>query len=93
MPCDGAVAAVPVNRRIDVLADLFIEHGPPERIGSDNAPEFVTGWWREHYNRSRPHSRLGYRPSAPETARVLAWPLGSAALRLPPKLASQARIN
>jgi len=22
--------------------------------------------WREHYNRVRPHSALGYRPSAPE---------------------------
>ena len=23
--------------------------------------------WREHYNRVRPHSSLGYRPPAPET--------------------------
>ena len=22
----------------------------------------VTGWWRDHYNRARPHSSLGYRP-------------------------------
>ena len=24
--------------------------------------------WREHYNRVRPHSALGYRPLAPEIA-------------------------
>ena len=24
--------------------------------------------WRRHYNRVRPHSSLGYRPPAPETA-------------------------
>ncbi len=38
--------------------------------------------WRQHYNKVRPHSALGYRPPAPE-----AWPppveAGSAALRLP----------
>jgi len=151
---------------IDVLADLFIEHGPPEHIRSDNGPEFVanavrewlgrpavttlyidpspafqrreaslepswqappgspwensyiesfnarlrdellngeifysleevrivTDWWRNHYNRARPHSSLGYRPPARETTKP-AWPLGSAALRLPPRLASHAQIN
>jgi hypothetical protein len=29
------------NDVIDVLADLFIEHGPPEHIRSNNGPEFV----------------------------------------------------
>ena len=147
------LAMVPLRRFrstdvIDVLADLFIEHGPPEHIRSDNGPEFVahavrewlgrlgvttlyiepgspwengyiesfnarlrdellngeifysleevrivTSWWREHYNRARPHSSLGYRPPAPETIKMPAWPLGSATLRLPPRLASQARIN
>ena len=53
----------------------------------------VTGWWREHYNRARPHSSLGYRPPAPETIKMPAWPLGSATLRLPPRLASETRIN
>ena len=136
------------NDVIDVLADLFIEHGPPEHIRSDNGPEFVahavrewlgrlgvttlyiepgspwengyiesfnarlrdellngeifysleevrcvTGWWRDHYNRLRPHSSLGYRPPAPETMMKPAWPLGSAALRPPPRLASEAHIN
>ncbi|MFC3216009.1 IS3 family transposase [Novosphingobium panipatense] len=147
------LAMVPLRRFrsndvIDVLADLFIEHGPPEYIRSDNGPEFVahavrewlgrlgvttlyiepgspwengyiesfnarlrdellngeifysleevrcvTGWWREHYNRVRPHSSLGYRPPAPETIKMPAWPLGSAALRLPPRLASEAIFN
>lgn len=147
------LAMVPLRRFrsndvIDVLADLFIEHGPPGHIRSDNGPEFVanavrewlgrlgvitlyiepgspwengyiesfnarlrdellngeifysleevgivTGWWREHYNRMRPHSSLQYRPPAPETIKVPAWPLGSAALHLPARLASEAHIN
>ncbi|MBK6802083.1 MAG: IS3 family transposase [Novosphingobium sp.] len=147
------LAMVPLRRFrsndvIDVLADLFIEHGPPEHIRSDNGPEFVahavrewlgrlgvttlyiepgspwengyiesfnarlrdellngeifysleevrcvTGWWREHYNRLRPHSSLGYRPPAPETVKMPAWPLGSATLRLPPRLASEIQIS
>jgi hypothetical protein len=53
----------------------------------------VTGWWRDHYNRARPHSSLSYRPPAPETVMMPAWPLCSAALRLPPRLASEACIN
>ncbi|GFZ85658.1 hypothetical protein GCM10019071_13680 [Sphingobium fuliginis] len=53
----------------------------------------VTGWWRDHYNRARPHSSLGYRPPAPETIRMPAWPLGSATLRLPSRLASEAQFN
>ena len=31
--------------------------------------------WRRHYNSSRPHSALGYRPPAPE---VVLWPASSA---------------
>jgi hypothetical protein len=105
-----------------VLADLFVEYGPPEHVRSDNGLEFaakavrawlgkvgvntlfiepgspwengyvesfnarlrdellngeifytldevriVTGWWRDHYNKLRPRSVLGYRPPAPET--------------------------
>jgi len=45
------------------------------------------------YNRARPHSSLGYRPPAPETIKMPAWPLGSATLRLPPRLVSEAQIN
>jgi hypothetical protein len=26
----------------------------------------VTGWWRDHYNKLRPHSALGYHPPTPE---------------------------
>ena len=32
---------------------------------------------REHYNKVRPHSALGYRPPAPE-AIIPSWPFGSA---------------
>lgn len=125
-----------------VLTDLFIEHGLPEHIRSDNGPEFaakavrawlarvgvktlfiepggpwengyiesfnarlrdellngeifytleevlvITGWWREHYNKVRPHSALGYRPPAPE-AILPSWPIGTATLCLPASLAS-----
>lgn len=49
----------------------------------------ITGQWREHYNKVRPHSALGYRPPAPE-AITPSWPFGSAPLRLPPSLASAA---
>jgi putative transposase len=53
----------------------------------------VTGWWRDHYNRARPHSSLGCRPPVPETIMMPAWPLGSATLRVLPRLASEPRIN
>jgi putative transposase len=36
---------------IDVLADLFIEHGAPEHIRSDNGPEFVANAVREWLGR------------------------------------------
>ncbi len=37
--------------------------------------------WREHYNRVRPHSSLGYRPPAPETVAFSALATGCATLR------------
>jgi transposase InsO family protein len=106
---------------LDTINELFLRHGIPEHIRSDNGPEFVatcvrswletleskplyiepgspwengyvesfhgklrdellngelfdTLWearvlmegWRREYNTVRPHSRLGYRPPAPE---------------------------
>ncbi len=39
------------NDVIDVLADLFIEHGPPKHIRSDNGPEFVVKAVREWLGR------------------------------------------
>jgi putative transposase len=117
-----------------VLADLFLTHGTPAHIRSDQGPEFVAaavkGWiesvgaktayiekaspwqngyvesfngklrdellngevfntlreaqvlieeWRRHYNRVRPHSSLGYRPPAPETAPMARSQIGSGA--------------
>ena len=44
------------------------------------------------YNKIRPHSSLGYRPPAPETI-MPSWPLSSATLRLPPRLASEVAMN
>jgi putative transposase len=130
--------AIRVRRRlnavdvIDVLTDLFILHGIPGHIRSDNGPEFVaiavrtwiaavgaktayiepgSPWengycesfnaklrdelldgeifyslkeaqtliesWRRHFNTSRPHSALGYRPPAPES---VPWPPSPASL-------------
>lgn len=53
-PSQKCLAMVPLRRLrssdvIDMLADLFIEHSPPEHIRSDNDPEFVAnlvrgGW-------------------------------------------------
>jgi putative transposase len=37
--------------------------------------------WREHYNRVRPHSSLGYRPPAPEAVAFSALAAGCATLR------------
>ncbi len=31
--------------------------------------------WRDHYNRVRPHSSLGYQPPAPATLQVVAHQL------------------
>ena len=39
------------NDVIDVLAELFIEHGPPEHIRSDNGPGFVAHAVREWLGR------------------------------------------
>ena len=42
-----------LNARVvlDVLADLFLEHGPPEHIRSDNGPEFIETALRDWLNR------------------------------------------
>ena len=34
--------------------------------------QVVIGTWRDHYNRVRPHSSLGYRPPAPVTLQAIA---------------------
>ena len=37
--------------------------------------QVIIGAWRDHYNRVRPHSSLGYRPPAPMTMEALAQQL------------------
>ena len=39
--------------------------------------------WRQHYNTKRPHSSLGYRPSAPEVVQWPASPSGPASPATP----------
>lgn len=49
--------AIRVERRLnarivlDVLAELFVEHGPPEHIRSDNGPEFIATALRDWLGR------------------------------------------
>ena len=53
--------------------------------------------WREHYNRVRPHSSLGYRPPAPEAITFEALATGCATLRRaslrPPPIVNQERVR
>ncbi len=49
--------------------------------------------WRRHYNTVRPHSSLGYRPPAPETAPSPWLPSGSASLHLRPPMAQEAIMH
>ena len=49
--------------------------------------------WRRHYNTIRPHSSLGYRPPAPETATPPLVPSGSASLHLRPPMASEVPMH
>ena len=49
--------------------------------------------WRWHYNTVRPHSSLGYRPPAPETATPPWPPSGSASLHLRPAMAQEAILH
>ena len=44
--------------------------------------KIVIEGWRRHYNASRPHSALGYRPPAPE---VVPWPAPPATQAVAPK--------
>ena len=52
----------------------------------------ISGCWREHYNKIRPHSALGNRPPAPQ-AILPRWPIGSAALRRSPTLAPEPEVT
>lgn len=49
--------------------------------------------WRKHYNTVRPHSSLGYRPPAPETASPPLPPSGSASLHLQAAMATEATMH
>ncbi|BAJ81209.1 putative transposase for insertion sequence element [Acidiphilium multivorum AIU301] len=49
--------------------------------------------WRRHYNTVRPHSSLGYRPPAPETATPPRPPSGSASLHRRPAMAAETTMH
>lgn len=53
----------------------------------------LIGAWRRHYNTVRPHSSLGYRPPAPETATPPYPASGSASLHLRPDMAAIGLIH
>ena len=42
--------------------------------------QVVIGAWKDHYNRVRPHSSLGYWPPAPMTMEVVAQQLPTSAI-------------
>lgn len=52
--------------------------------------QIVIETWRQHYNRVRPHSSLGYRPPAPE---VVAWPASPAVESARPAIAPSPPLN
>ena len=52
--------------------------------------QIVIEEWRQHYNRVRPHSSLGYKPPAPE---VVAWPASPAVESAPPPIALRPQLN
>ncbi len=49
--------------------------------------------WRRHYNTVRPHSSLGYRPPAPDTATPPLPASGSASLHLRPAMAAETTMH
>jgi putative transposase len=52
----------------------------PEIFYSLREAQVVIGAWRDHYNRVRPHSALGYRPPAPVTLEAVARQLPTTAI-------------
>ena len=52
--------------------------------------QIVIEGWRQHYNRVRPHSSLGYKPPAPE---IVAWPASPAVESAPQAIASTPQLN
>jgi putative transposase len=52
--------------------------------------QIVIEGWRQHYNRVRPHSSLGYKLPAPE---VVAWPASPAVEGARPAIALRPRLN
>ena len=73
---------------LEVLADLFVRHGPPEYLRSDNGPEFTAKLvrWRREYNTVRPHSACGGFPPAPEAIKPSPWFLRMPVLHGPPQV-------
>ena len=52
--------------------------------------QIVIEAWRQHYNRVRPHSSLGYKPPAPE---IVAWPASPAVESARPAIAQSPPLN
>jgi putative transposase len=73
-PCQGAGAVHPINGK---LQDECLKR---EIFYSLREAQVVIGAWRDHYNRVRPHSALGYRPPAPVSLEVVARHLPTPAL-------------
>ncbi len=73
---------------LEVLADLFVRHGPLEYLRSDNGPQaaVLVEQWRREYNTVRPHSACGGFPPAPEAIKPSPWFLRMPVLHGPPQM-------
>jgi transposase InsO family protein len=65
---------------------------PTEFLNQAEAKVLIEAW-RRHYNTIRPHSSLGYRPPAPETATPPLPPYGSISLHLQLAMAKEATMH
>ena len=61
-----------LQRGRDLGAELQDECLKREIFYSLREAQVVIAAWRDHYNRVRPHSSLGYRPPAPVTLQAFA---------------------
>ena len=60
-----------INRRVERYCESFNSKLRDELLNGEifytlREAKVLIEWWRNHYNRLRPHSSLGYRPPAPK---------------------------
>jgi transposase InsO family protein len=78
----------PVSKLVRLLHNAELLNG--EIFTTLKEAQIVIEGWRQHYNRVRPHSSLGYKRPAPE---VVAWPASPAVEGTRPAIALRPRLN